>query len=65
MGKDIVFVDGDLTLNCTSTPEECNFADMSSIVSADAPEEIYISPVGCFWNSQEKKRKKPKDQSKA
>jgi len=48
MGKDIVFVDGDLTLNCTSTPEECNFADMSSIVSADAPEEIYISPVGCF-----------------
>ena len=38
----------DLTLNCTSVPEECKFTDMRSIVSPDAPENIYISPVGCF-----------------
>lgn len=47
-GKDIVSVDMDLTLNCTSIPEESKFADMSMIVSPDAPEDIYISPVGCF-----------------
>lgn len=47
-GKDIVKVSDRLNLNCTSTPEESKFADMSSVVSADAPEDIYISPVGCY-----------------
>lgn len=47
-GKDIVQVNGELTLNCTATPEICRFSDMSSIVSPDAPEDIYISPVGCY-----------------
>mgnify|MGYP000844541241 FL=1 len=47
-GKDIVDVNDELILNCTSVPEECKFADMRSIVSSDAPENIYISPVGCF-----------------
>ena len=47
-GKDIVEVNAELTLNCTSVPEECKFTDMRSIVSPDAPEDIYISPVGCF-----------------
>ena len=48
MGKDLVPIAKDLTLNCTSTPENCSFAYMSDIVSADAPEDIYISPVGCY-----------------
>lgn len=47
-GKDIVEINAELTLNCTSIPEESRFADMSSIVSPDAPEDIYISPVGCY-----------------
>lgn len=48
LGKDIVGVNDDLTLNCTSIPEKSKFADMKSIVSPDAPEDIYISPVGCY-----------------
>ena len=47
-GTDLVEVNTELTLNCTSTPEESRFADMRSIVSPDAPEDIYISPVGCY-----------------
>ena len=48
LGKDIVDVGSDYSLNCTATPEVCEFSDMSSIVSPDAPEDIYISPVGCY-----------------
>lgn len=47
-GKDIVSVNVDLSLNCTSTPEISTFADMRDVVSPDAPEDIYISPVGCY-----------------
>jgi len=47
-GKDLVYINEDLTLNCTSTPENCIFSDMRDIVSADAREDIYISPVGCY-----------------
>lgn len=48
LGKDIIPIDVDYTLNCTATPEICEFRDMSTIVSPDAPEDIYISPVGCY-----------------
>lgn len=47
-GKDIAEIGAEYALNCTATPEICKFKDMSAIVSADAPKDIYISPVGCF-----------------
>lgn len=47
-GKDIAEIGAEYALNCTATPETCKFKDMSAIVSADAPGDIYISPVGCF-----------------
>lgn len=47
-GKDIVPLKDGVSLNCSATPEDCTFAGMDSIVSPDAPEDIYISPVGCF-----------------
>lgn len=47
-GKNLVYVNENLTLNCTPTPENCVFTDMRNIVSADAPEDIYISPVGSY-----------------
>lgn len=47
LGKDIVPLGGGLSLNCSAIPEHCTFAGMDSIVSPDAPEDIYISPVGC------------------
>ncbi len=46
-GKGIIDVGANYELNCTATPEVCKFNDMSAIVSPDAPEDIYISPVGC------------------
>lgn len=48
LGKDIVYLGDGLSLNCSATPENCTFTGMDSIVSPDAPEDIYISPVGCF-----------------
>ncbi|MFZ3371662.1 MAG: DNA cytosine methyltransferase, partial [Desulfitobacteriaceae bacterium] len=47
-GKDLVYVNEDLYLNCTTIPEECIFSDMRDVVCAEAPEDIYISPVGCY-----------------
>lgn len=47
-GKDLAEIGAKYALNCTATPETCEFKDMSDVVSADSPEDIYISPVGCF-----------------
>lgn len=47
-GKDVLTLASDLSLNCTAIPEECSFTSMEDIVSPDAPDDIYISPVGCF-----------------
>ena len=48
LGKDIVTIDAELQINATPIPEHSTFGTMRDIVSADAPEDIYISPVGCF-----------------
>lgn len=48
LGKEPVRVGVDLILNGTATPEICKFGNMKDIISPDAPEDIYISPVGCF-----------------
>lgn len=48
LGKDIAEVGAEYALNCTAIPEFCEFKDMSAIASPDAPEDIYISPVGCY-----------------
>ncbi len=37
----------DGVINCSSRPEVCVYGSMKDIVSADAPEDIYISPVAC------------------
>ncbi|MBQ8536192.1 MAG: DNA cytosine methyltransferase [Clostridia bacterium] len=48
LGKDVVLLGDGTTLNCTPVPENCAFASLKEIVSPDAPEDIYISPVGCY-----------------
>lgn len=48
LGKDITEIGAKYPLNCTAIPEVCEFKDMSAIISPDAPEDIYISPVGCY-----------------
>lgn len=64
LGKDIVDVDTDLRLNGTSTPEHCVFGSMRDIVSPDAPEDIYISPVGCFGIIRRKRERNLKINSR-
>lgn len=46
-GKGIIDIGKGVSINCTLTPEKCKFSEMKDIISADAPEDIYISPVGC------------------
>lgn len=46
LGKEIVPL-LDVPLNCTEMPEFCTYSFLSDIISADVPESIYISPVGC------------------
>lgn len=46
-GKETVMLDNNLILNCTAIPEHSKFVSLQDIVCADAPEAIYISPVGC------------------
>lgn len=47
-GKDVVSLVDGTSINCTAIPEECSFVSMKEIVSPDAPDDIYISPVGCY-----------------
>ena len=47
-GKDMFTSSDGVLINCTAIPENSTFSNMKNIVSADAPEEIYISPVGCY-----------------
>ena len=51
----LVLLDNDLIrlvsgeiINCSPIPENVVFGNMEHIVSPDAPEKIYISPVGCY-----------------
>lgn len=48
LGKDIIYLDGQNVINCSTIPENPVFGDMREIVSADAPEDIYLSPTGCY-----------------
>ena len=63
-GKDIVTINNDLKINGTSTPENCTFGNMKDIVSSDAPEDIYISPVGCFGIVRRKRERNLKINSR-
>lgn len=54
LGKDILHLGSGLSLNCSAKPENCTFTGMDQIVSPDAPEDIYISPVGCFGIARRK-----------
>ena len=48
LGKGFHQINGGLLLNCSAQTEDCSFASMQDIVSPEAPEQIYISPVGCY-----------------
>lgn len=45
--KDVMALDGDFFLNCTSIPENCTFATMKDIVSPTNQEDLYLSPIAC------------------
>ncbi len=47
-GDGIVPLENGIVLNCSSIPERCTFASLKDIVSPDAPDDIYLSPVGCY-----------------
>lgn len=56
-GKEKIELNDNLILNCTAIPEHSDFASLQNIVSADAPEAIYISPVGCQGILRRKKER--------
>lgn len=47
-GKDVVRLLNGQIINGSTVPEKCVYGDMKDIVTPDAPEDIYISPVGCY-----------------
>ncbi|NLG15545.1 MAG: restriction endonuclease subunit M [Lentisphaerae bacterium] len=47
-GKGLIPLPGGKVINCTVTPEECTFGKIEDVISTDAEEELYISPVGCY-----------------
>lgn len=48
LNKDLIPLVSGETINCSVTPENVEFGNMETIVSPDAPEKIYLSPVGCY-----------------
>ena len=58
LGKGLIDLGDDFTLNCTAIPESCVFTSLKDVVSPDAPEEIYLSPVGCQGILRRKQERK-------
>lgn len=56
-GKEKIELKDSLILNCTAIPEHSNFVSLQNIISADAPEAIYLSPVGCQGILRRKKER--------
>ena len=48
LGKALAELPNGVVINATNIPEKATFSTMKDIVSPDAPEDIYISPVGCY-----------------
>ena len=48
LGNGTVTLISGKTLNGTAIPDNVHYGSMQEIVSPDAPEDIYISPVGCY-----------------
>lgn len=48
LDKDLTKLTSGRTINCSSIPENAVFGTMEDIVSPDAPDKIYLSPVGCY-----------------
>lgn len=48
----------DVGINCTTIPDNCTFNNMKDIVSSEASEKIYISPVGCHGIVRRKEERK-------
>ena len=46
--KDLTTLVSGKIINCSPIPENAIFGTMEDIVSPDAPEKIYLSPVGCY-----------------
>lgn len=48
LGQNVICLNNGVSINCTDIPCQMKVSKMFDIVSADAPEDIYISPVGCY-----------------
>lgn len=47
LGGGLIQLQCSTALNCTPVPEECSFARLEDILTTDAGDDLYISPVGC------------------
>jgi cytosine-specific methyltransferase len=47
-GNGIIHLSDSFAINCSEIPEEVNFGHMYHIVSKEAPDDIFISPTGCY-----------------
>lgn len=48
LSKGIIHLSNELSLNCTEIPENPIFGNMYNIVSTSVPDDIFISPTGCY-----------------
>lgn len=47
-GDGIIHFSDSFAINCSEIPEEVSFGHMYHIVSKEAPNDIFISPTGCY-----------------
>ena len=55
LGKDVIT--SCEQFNCSAIPNICKFKSVREIISSDAPEDIYLSPVGCSGILRRKKER--------
>lgn len=58
LGQDVLELKNGLKINCSIQPEECYFVSLKDIISSEASENIFISPVGCAGILRRRKERK-------
>lgn len=64
MGNNIMHLADDVWLNCTVSPIDFSFGNMIDIIDVNAPNDIFISPIGCYGIIRRKNERKIKINSR-
>ena len=58
LGNGMIKGENGTVINTSFKPNNCTYRSLKDIISSDAPQDIYISPVGCYGILRRRKERK-------